>query len=100
MAETNMTWVQVLPLALMYMRGRTHATLGLSPYEILMGRPMRMTNMPFPQNKMTLMNIDDEMIKYCLALNNVLKGQKSFCSIFSHAGDFAVNWGPIMVHTL
>ena len=73
MAETNLSWVQVLPLALMYMRGRTNATLGLSPYEILMGRPMRMTNMPFPQNKMTLMNIDDEMIKYCLALNNVLK---------------------------
>ena len=73
MAETNLTWIQVLPLALMYMRGRTHETLGLSPYEILMGRPMRMTNMPFPQNKMTLMNIDDEMVNYCLALNRILK---------------------------
>ena len=72
-AETNLSWIQVLPLALMYMRGRTNATLGLSPYEILMGRPMRMTNMPFPQNKMTLMNIDDDMIKYCIALNSVLK---------------------------
>uniref|UniRef100_A0A7N8WJ00 ribonuclease H n=1 Tax=Mastacembelus armatus TaxID=205130 RepID=A0A7N8WJ00_9TELE len=73
MAETQLSWVKVLPLALMFMRGRPHKTTGLSPYEILTGRPMRMTNTPFPQNKLTLTGMDDEMLQYCCALNQTLK---------------------------
>ena len=72
MAETNLSWVEVLPLALMFMRGRPHKTTGLSPYEILTGRPMRMINTPFPQIRLTLMGMDDDMISYCCALNNTL----------------------------
>jgi hypothetical protein len=34
---------------------------------------MRMLNTPFPQNKLTLMGFDDDMVNYCTALNNVLK---------------------------
>ncbi|XP_058879804.1 protein NYNRIN-like [Acipenser ruthenus] len=73
MAETWLSWVTVLPLALMYMRGRTHSTTGLAPHEVLTGRPMRMLNTPFPQNRLTLMGCEDEMVKYCASLNNVLK---------------------------
>lgn len=73
MAETGLSWVKVLPLALMYMRGRPHRTTGLAPHEVLTGRLMKMTNMPFPQNKLTLMACEDDMIKYCCALNQVLK---------------------------
>lgn len=73
MAETKLSWVEVLSLALMFMRGRPHKTTGLSPYEILTGRPMHMTNTPFPQNRLTLTGLDDDMLRYCCALNNALK---------------------------
>ena len=72
-AETQLNWVQVLPIALMYLRGRPHRLTGLSPHEVLMGRPMRMTNMPLPDTKLTLMHCEDNMIKYCIALNKVLR---------------------------
>lgn len=32
-----------------------------------------MLNTPFPQNKLTLLVCDDDMVSYCTALNNVLK---------------------------
>ncbi|XP_019897714.1 uncharacterized protein LOC109614902 [Esox lucius] len=35
MAETGLSWVTVMPLALMYMQGREHRTMGLSPHEVL-----------------------------------------------------------------
>lgn len=50
--ETSLTWEEGLPLALM--RGRTHTVTGLSPHEVLTDRPMRMTNTPFPQKRLSL----------------------------------------------
>ncbi|MGH0191340.1 UNVERIFIED_CONTAM: hypothetical protein FKN15_062284 [Acipenser sinensis] len=73
-AETGLAWGMVLPLALMYMRGRSHSTLGLSPHEVLTGRIMCMPNHPpFTRQQLTLQGCDDEMVAYCIALNNVLK---------------------------
>lgn len=77
MAGTGLPWVTVMPLALMYMRGRAHRTAGPAPHEILT---------PFPQNKLTLMGYSDDMVSYCTALNNVLnkgffsQGESSFAS--------------------
>ncbi len=73
MAETNLPWVEVLPIALMFMRGRPDKTTGLSPYEILTGCPIRMINTPFPQNGLTLTGVDDDMVRYCCALHHALK---------------------------
>ena len=65
MTETGLPWVTLMPLALMYMRGLAHRTTGLAPHEILKGRPMRMLNTPFPQNRLTLMGCEDQMVSYC-----------------------------------
>lgn len=40
MEETQLDWVYGLPVVLMYMRGRHHSTIGLSPHEVLTGRVM------------------------------------------------------------
>ncbi|XP_019897625.1 protein NYNRIN-like [Esox lucius] len=65
MAETGLSWVTVMPLALMYMRGREHHTTGLSPHEEIIGRPMRIISTPFPQNRLTLKNRDGEFLTMC-----------------------------------
>lgn len=42
MEETQLDWVSSFPPVLMYMRGRHHPTIGLSPHEVLTGRVMPM----------------------------------------------------------
>lgn len=59
-------------MALTSMRGRSHTVTGLSPHEVLTRRPMRMTNNPFPQNRLTLQGMEEDMVAYCVSLNSVL----------------------------
>ncbi len=56
---------KVLPIALMFMRGCPPKAVGLSPYEICTGCLMQMINTPFPQNRLTLTGLDDDMVRYC-----------------------------------
>lgn len=71
MAETEMTWVQALPIVLMAMRARKGARTTLSPHEILTGRPMRVGIEPPPQEG--LAGVDEQMRKYIPSLTRTIK---------------------------
>lgn len=45
--ETQETWITLLPIGLLRMRTGPKSSLGLSPYEILYGRPFLSTNIVF-----------------------------------------------------
>ena len=72
-ADTGMSWLKVLPLVLLAMRGRTRVKVGLSPYEVLMGRPMPMgTGAPHNSNLNTEF-FHHDMIDYCVNLSRTLQ---------------------------
>ncbi|KAJ8332358.1 hypothetical protein SKAU_G00426510 [Synaphobranchus kaupii] len=72
MAETGLDWVQALPIVLTGMRGRVHAATGLSPYEVITGRPMRTGCHP-PGLMLDKELADTRMVSYCVQLTNVLR---------------------------
>lgn len=64
-ATTDVDWVTALPLALLYLRGRPSRATGLSPFEILTGRPMPIPGLPHPP---TLDDVDKTVKGYVLGL--------------------------------
>ncbi|XP_055648709.1 protein NYNRIN-like, partial [Falco peregrinus] len=64
--ETNLTWPQSLPLALTRIRTRPRAKEGLSPFEILYGRPYGV------QKGMSSQIGEETMTSYMVALNKQL----------------------------
>lgn len=72
-ADTGMWWLKVLPLVLLAMRGRSRVKVGLSPYEVLMGRPMpRGTGAPHNSSLNTEI-FHHDMIDYCINLSRTLQ---------------------------
>ncbi|KAJ1209515.1 hypothetical protein NDU88_004893 [Pleurodeles waltl] len=69
-ASTNLKWPDALPLVLMSMRNTPDRKTGLSPYEIFMGRAMRLPAVPAN----ALLNITDDMVlDYCKGLADVVR---------------------------
>ncbi|CAM4596815.1 unnamed protein product [Lepidochelys kempii] len=68
-AETNLKWPDALPLALMCLRSTPECKHGLSPYEILMARPMCMpASPPRLPCQLDLQLNDDTVMTYCQML--------------------------------
>ena len=61
----QMSWLSVLPLPLMAVRAAPQARTGLSPFEIITGRPM-----PGPYTPVEPLSdqLDDQLYRYCTAL--------------------------------
>lgn len=71
-AETQMDWVSCLPLVLMYMRGRYHSTIGLSPHEVLTGRTMPMGQDLYKGRSTDQILVDEAIVAYCRKLTQIL----------------------------
>ena len=69
--DTGLSWIKALPVVLMAMRGR--ARTGLSPFEILPGRPMN-TRMEKTKENQVLNSelLEDVMLSYCVHLTKML----------------------------
>ena len=71
--DTGLSWIKALPVVLMAMRGRGRARTGLSPFEILPGRPMN-TRMEKTKENQVLNSelLEDGMLSYCVHLTKML----------------------------
>uniref|UniRef100_UPI00398F6BB1 uncharacterized protein n=1 Tax=Pristiophorus japonicus TaxID=55135 RepID=UPI00398F6BB1 len=71
--DTGLKWTELLPLALMVMRSATNRTTGLSPHEIVMGRPQRLPfTAPFTAKQMDIHKMEENMLNYCIALTKCI----------------------------
>ena len=72
--STGLKWPDVLPIVLYSIRSAPNATTGLSPHEVLMGRPMSTgTSPPLTPHKTTLLWTDEFMIDYVKKLTEILR---------------------------
>lgn len=76
MDETGLGWTDALPLVLMSMRMRARQPTGLSPFEILMGRPPHMGWSNPSLRNLDLFEGDNEMVNYCI---NLAKSLSAIC---------------------
>ncbi|XP_059578046.1 protein NYNRIN-like isoform X2 [Alligator mississippiensis] len=68
-AETGLKWPDALPIALMLIRNTVNRKHGLTPYKILMARPIRMPATPTVAPHQTDLQLTDEtVLNYCKAL--------------------------------
>lgn len=67
--ETKLPWPDCLPIALTYMRMRERARTGLSPFEILFGRP---PVTPFSTHAPELFQGHESLRQYCIGLSRAL----------------------------
>ncbi|XP_048843244.1 protein NYNRIN-like [Brienomyrus brachyistius] len=66
---TGLPWVDALPLALLFMRARTHRQTGLAPFEVLTGRPMRVLS---PSRYVTLETVEGDLLTYLTGLRQAI----------------------------
>lgn len=71
---TGLKWPDALPIVLYSIRSAPNRTTGLSPHEILMGRPMSTgVSPPLTPQKVTLLWTEEHLAEYVKALANVTK---------------------------
>ncbi|XP_042285156.1 uncharacterized protein LOC121908908 isoform X2 [Thunnus maccoyii] len=71
---TGLKWPDALPIVLYSIRSAPSATTGLSPHEVLMGRPMSTgTSPPLTPHKATLLWTDEFMTEYVKRLTEILR---------------------------
>lgn len=70
--DTGLTWVQALPIVLMYMRMRKRSKMNLSPFEILFGKPPRVGVNGGKQQLPSTDVCKNDMLNYCKELSHVL----------------------------
>ncbi|XP_062255780.1 protein NYNRIN-like [Platichthys flesus] len=70
--ETGLSWPKALPLVLMQMRMRVRPKYGLSPFEILFGRPANTGIGPVKRPMPSTSLCEDEMLCYCTNLSSAL----------------------------
>ena len=88
-----MTWLSALPLALMAIRGAPKARTGLSPFELVTGRPMPG---PYAPCEPLTDQLSDHLYKYCSALT--LAGRALYQQVKGNAEEPAKadsNSGPV-----
>ena len=74
MLTTGLKWPDALPIVLYAIRSTPNATTGLSPHEVLMGRPMLTgATVPLPPHKVSLMWTDDYLVEYVKCLTSTLR---------------------------
>ncbi|KAI4903074.1 hypothetical protein NFI96_020045, partial [Prochilodus magdalenae] len=71
--ETGLGWTKVLPIVLMQMHMRERPKYGLSPFEVLFGRPPNTGIGPVQTPVSELSMCDDVMLEYCATLSSALK---------------------------
>ena len=68
-AELHLSWVDILPAALTHVRTTPHVKMGLTPFELLYGRPYLLTNLPDPPTPLL-----ETYLSYFTLLRSLLRG--------------------------
>ncbi|MGL5955089.1 MAG: DDE-type integrase/transposase/recombinase, partial [Brevinema sp.] len=76
-ADTGLTWVQALPLALMKMRTQTNRNTHLTPHQMLTGRPMPVPAVREPYEGPPLEQLEGELASY---MRHLTKIHSTLCS--------------------
>uniref|UniRef100_A0A8P4FYC4 ribonuclease H n=1 Tax=Dicentrarchus labrax TaxID=13489 RepID=A0A8P4FYC4_DICLA len=74
--ETGLTWIKALPLVLFHMRTRIRNKHGLSPFEVVYGRPPN-TGLRSGTASLDSKLYDDDMLNYCITLTASLSALHS-----------------------
>lgn len=74
MLTTGLKWPDALPIVLYSICSTANSTTGLSPHEVLMGRPMSIrASAPLTPHKATLLWTDEYMTEYVKCLTDTLR---------------------------
>ena len=68
-AELHLSWVDILPAALTHVRTTPHVKMGLTPFELLYGRPYLLTNLLDPPTPLL-----ETYLSYFTLLRSLLRG--------------------------